>query len=490
MRILHIDIDCARTDRFSCNGYLRQTTPNIDGIAAQGITFTNCHTSNSPCLPSRAALFSGRFGFNNGVVSHYREGERMRPNWISHIQDPRAPFWVHHLWSNGYRTAAFSSFADRHNAWWFTAGFEEFHTPVRSKGRETAAPIAEPALRWLEENAESDNWFLDVHFWDVHTPYRVPDEWIRRFSDHPMPPFPSQEAIERHKEIYGPHTARQLHVWAERPPHQPATLETVDDVGLLIDAADGSLAYVDWWVGRIIEALERKGVLEETAIIASSDHGDSFGEHGQYADHGIANVAVHNVPMIVRWPGAAARGTNDALVYSLDLCPTVCDLAGIPTPINWDGKSFAGAVRGEPFEGRPYLVYDHAVYTVSRAVRTKDWTLIVMYHPGLYPYDSLFYLHDLTSDRYQEVNLYPDRLDKANELCCYLQEWRVEQIRKGGAPDPLEAMVAGGPFVYYTPKLMDTRLREHGREDQAEDLKNRLRGIRDQWWKRESMFPR
>jgi len=325
----------------------------------------------------------------------------------------------------------------------------------------------------------------------VHTPYRVPDEWLRRFSDEPMPPFPDAAAIERNREFYGPRTAHHLYNYRDDPPSpfHPRTLDTMDDARMIIDAADGSLAYVDSWVGKLVEMLEKKGVLEDTAIIVSADHGDSFGEHGQYIEHGIANVAVHNIPLVVRWPGMAARGLNDALIYNVDLCPTVSDLLGLPIPADWDGDSFGAAMRGEEFAGRPYLVYDHGVFTLSRAVRTKDWTLIVMYHPGLFPYDSVFYLHDLRSDRYQQVNLYPERMDKVGELCAYLQEWRVEQIRKGGAPDPLESQVAKGPFVYYTPQLMDQRLRAQGRDDQADDLKHRLEGIKDQWWKRETMFP-
>ena len=86
MRILYIDIDCCRADHLGCNGYFRDTSPNIDRIASEGVSFTNCHTSNSPCLPSRAALFTGRFGINNGIVSHHGVGERLRPNSASHSQ--------------------------------------------------------------------------------------------------------------------------------------------------------------------------------------------------------------------------------------------------------------------------------------------------------------------------------------------------------------------------------------------------------------------
>ena len=483
MRIVYFDIDCLRADHLSCNGYPRQTTPNIDRVAAEGVSFTNCHTSNSPCLPSRAALFTGRFGFNTGIVSHHGVGERLRPNHVSHTLDKAKPFFVHHLWDNGLRTVAFSTFHDRHRAWWWSAGWEELHVPSHKGGGETADEIGEPALRWFEQNADADDWFVDVHFWDVHSRYRVPDEWMERFHDAPMPPFPNKDTVERQRDMYGPRCAHDLYSRypGERKPNRyhPDAIDTLDDARKLIDGYDGSLAYVDHYIGRIVEVLERKGVLEDTAIIVSADHGDSFGEHGQYMDHGIANVAVHNIPLVVKWPGQPARGLNDALIYNLDLCPTVCDLLELSTPEKWDGESFIAALEGEQFAGRPYLVYDHGIYTFSRAVRTRDWTLIAMLHPGLYPYESPFYLHDLVEDPYQQHNLYPERRDMFNELSGYLAEWRLEQVRKGGAPDPLEAMVATGPFIYFRPDEMEDRLRRTGREHLIEDLRQRLAAIHE-----------
>lgn len=116
-------------------------------------------------------------------------------------------------------------------------------------------------------------------------------------------------------------------------------------------------------LGRSRIYLEELGIWEDTAIIVSGDHGDSFGEHGQYADHGIANEAVHNIPMIVRWPGVTGRGSCDRLIYGLDLGSTLCELLGLPTPAGWDGRSFAPALRGEEFDGWPYLVWDHGIYT-------------------------------------------------------------------------------------------------------------------------------
>ena len=70
MRILYIDIDSLRPDHLGCYGYLRNTSPNIDRVAAQGVRFENCYVSDAPCLPSRTAMWSGRFGFQTGVINH------------------------------------------------------------------------------------------------------------------------------------------------------------------------------------------------------------------------------------------------------------------------------------------------------------------------------------------------------------------------------------------------------------------------------------
>ncbi len=70
MRILYIDIDSQRPDHLGCYGYHRNTSPNIDAIAAEGVRFDQCYTPDAPCLPSRTALYSGRFGIHTGVVGH------------------------------------------------------------------------------------------------------------------------------------------------------------------------------------------------------------------------------------------------------------------------------------------------------------------------------------------------------------------------------------------------------------------------------------
>jgi len=477
MRVLYVDLDCVRADHLSVNGYHRQTTPNIDRLGEEGVSFRRCFCANSPCVPSRASLFSGRFGFNNGVVGHHAEAGHFRQIADNHATNNEFPMWVRHLRAHGMKTVTFSTFHERHCAWWFCDGWEEIHTYSRKRGSETAEEGSGPCLDWVKHNGQQDNWFMHLHFWDPHCNYRVPQQWLDKFKDTPAVDWPTQEVIDRQREeMYGPFTARHLYWQPGQKPKQdmPAEIRTPEDVKWLHDGYDGSIAYADHHLGLVLQELERQGVLEDTAVIVSADHGDSFGEHGQYKDHGIANDAVHNVPMVVRWPGMAGRGLCDELVYNLDLCPTVCDLLGLETPPRWDGQSFASAVRGEAFAGRPYLVFDHGIYTFSRTVRTPDWAMIRMYHPGTYPYTDGVYLYDMTADTFQATNLATDRPDQVKELDHLLTEWRQDLLTHGGGPDPLEACISEGPFWYHNPKHRIEWLKGEGRNAQAAELAARM----------------
>ncbi len=138
MRILYTNLDCCRADHLGVNGYHRNTSPNTDQMAAEGLSFTRCACANSPCLPSRASLFSGRFGISNGLVAHHGPGEEYRRTSSSHARDPARVLLQQHLWAQGFKTVSFGCFHDRHNAWWWAAGWEELHTFARKRGQETA----------------------------------------------------------------------------------------------------------------------------------------------------------------------------------------------------------------------------------------------------------------------------------------------------------------------------------------------------------------
>ncbi len=469
MRVLYIDLDCCRPDHLGAYGYHRNTSPNIDAMAAKSTIFTHCYCSNSPCVPSRASVFSGRFGINNGVVTNHQAGDRLHPLFRGKMQFGDKPMLPYVLWQKGMKTVSFSSFLDRHAAWWFASGWEELHNYTRKRGNETANETNAAFLPWLRQHGREDNWFIHLHYWDLHSLYRMPDEsYFQKFADEPPPDWPDEQALQENLRCYGPRTARDPYLASGR--NMPARIATPADMKRVYDGYDGAIAYVDKHLGEVFGALRELGIEEETAVIISSDHGDSFGEHGQYEDHGIANEAVHHIPMIVHWPGIAP-GCCGEFIYGLDLGPTLCDMLGMPTPAGWDGKSFAPAIRGERFEGWPYQVWDHGIYTLTRSVRTRDYLLINILHRGLYPYTEPLMLYDMNNDPHQRHNLAAERPEMVNELLGLMAQWRREQLLKGNGPDALEEVIPRGPFDYYTAESYLKFLQARGLDEYAEDFR-------------------
>ena len=156
MRVLYIDIDSLRPDHLGCYGYHRQTSPNIDTIAGQAVRFENVYVSDAPCLPSRTALWSGRFGYETGVVGH--GGTAADP----FIEGPSRAFrdtfdatgWMRALRNLGMKTVTVSSFGERHAAWHWYAGFNEIYNPGFG-GLDLADDVTPLAIDWLRRNGQS-----------------------------------------------------------------------------------------------------------------------------------------------------------------------------------------------------------------------------------------------------------------------------------------------------------------------------------------------
>jgi choline-sulfatase len=459
MRILYIDIDACRPDHLGCYGYHRNTSPHIDALAREGMRFDGYHTSDAPCLPSRSALYSGRFGIQSGVVGH--GGTAANPK----VQGPGRGFQdlfddqglAGRLRKLGYHTAMISPFGQRHSAHWFYAGFKEIHNTGRN-GMESAHEVWPTVESWLDRRATDDSWFLHVNFWDPHTPYRAPAEYGEPFANDPLPEWLQDESVlARHRNRTGPHTAQDIGMYngtaldAGNFPRHPWTLQTQTDLRRMIDGYDTAIRYVDDYVGRIVEALKQAGVYEDTAIIISSDHGENQGELGIYGEHGTADAITCRVPLIVRWPGGAT-GTNPKFHYNVDLAPTIMELLGAPASPIWDGQSFAAAVRdGDTATGREEIVISQCAHVCQRGVRWQNWLYIRSYFDGfhLFPDEMLF---DLQADPYEQNDLATERPDMVREGAWRLARWHDAQMKKMAATcsdvtDPLwTVMREGGPF--------------------------------------------
>jgi arylsulfatase A-like enzyme len=350
LNVLMIVVDALRADHLSSYGYSRPTSPNMDRIASQGVLFENAFATSSYTLPSHASLVSGRYPHEHGV-------EWSKP---MALVDSRYPTLAEALVSRGYRTAAFSA-----NLFWFVgaAGFSRgfirfedyFHCIsdmvlrtlygraienfiLRRIGfedipaRKRASDINRSLIRWLENDKEKP-FFALLNYMDTHDPYLPPSPYRTKFSR-----FENPGGI--------------LNWRVGRADPQMSNEQLQGE----IDAYDGGIAYVDHHIGQLMAELQTRGLIEKTLVVITSDHGESFGDHGVFlhGNHLYRNET--HVPLIIWRPGQIPAGilvtrpcTNAALPA------TVMDLVGYGDQTFFPGPSLSKLWTTSPVDpGLPY----------------------------------------------------------------------------------------------------------------------------------------
>jgi choline-sulfatase len=478
MRILYIDIDSQRPDHLGCYGYPRATSPNIDRIAAAGVRFENYYVSDAPCLPSRSALWSGRFGIHNGVINH--GGTASEP----FIEGPEKGFrsklgmtnWMWCLRQLGLKTATISPFGERHSAWHWYAGWNEIFNTGKG-GLERADEIFLAARQWIASNAKSENWFLHLNLWDPHTPYRTPESWGNPFEDEPLPAWLTEEVRQQHWAAAGPHSAREVCGYDDPDdptrPQQPVRIDSMHEVRRMFDGYDRGMRYADEYLGRVFDLLAGEGVLDETVIVISADHGENLGELNIYGDHQTADQFTSRVPLIVKWPGVTTNARVDrGLHYHVDFAATMIEVLGGKVPTNWDGRSFAGAMKAGSESGREFLVISQGAWSCQRSVRFEDYLAIRSYHDGYHVFPGVM-LFDLKNDPHEQRDIAAQNPALVGRAMAMQDQWHGEMMRTATSPiDPMwTVMREGGPYHtrgYLTDYLK--RLRATGRGAWADQL--------------------
>lgn len=470
MKILYLDLDTLRPDHLGCYGYERNTSPNIDSIAAKGVCFDKYYCSDAPCLPSRTALMTGRFGIHTGVVNHGGTAADLRLEGASRIMQDNC--YRHNLPSvlrrYGHYTSLISPFAERHSAYWFYAGFNEMHNTGK-KGLESAEEVTPVVLKWIKDNCDREDWYLHVNYWDAHIPYRAPEHFENPFANEPVPAesWVSDEMLAHHQKQIGPHSALDQDKFSDDTnplfPRVPGKITNREDWRTVMDNYDMGIRYMDEHIGTVLNALKEAngGTLDDIAIIISADHGETLGEMGIYADHATADECVTHIPMIIKWPGGAKNTHVDGLHYNLDLIPTLIDLlgelppaagkvsvTGLPPAYSYDGQSYAPALHGNSC-GRDHLVVSQLAHVCQRAVRFEDYIYIRTYHDGYHLYDRDM-LFDLSVDPHETNNLAEEAPEIVHHAIYLLDRWHEEQMKKmlpACQVDPLWTVMAeGGPF--------------------------------------------
>jgi len=423
---------------------------------------------------------TGRFGIHNGIVGHGGTAADLRLEGASRdFQDRCARAnWPAMLKRAGFHTVTVSPFAERHGAWWFYAGFLEMYNPGKGGG-ESAEDVTPLARNWLKQHGHRDNWFLHVNYWDPHTPYRAPADFGNPFAADPIPDWLTPEVLEKHRQMVGPHCARELAMYDNRRwpdyPRYLGEIRNMEELKFHLDGYDCGIRYMDQHLGALLETLDELKVLEETAIIVTADHGENQGELGIYAEHATADIPTCRLPMIIRWPGGLSGKVDPGFHYNLDWPPTLAALIGQPAHPSWDGKSYADTIMKGADTGRKELVLSQCAHVCQRSVRFGPWLYLRTYHDGyhLFPEEMLFQVEQDPHEQQNLADRYPDVCGQARGI---LSRWHAEMMASMNyEEDPLWIVLREGGPAHARGRLKQycEYLKKTGRGWAIEELKRR-----------------
>ncbi|MCP4204635.1 MAG: sulfatase-like hydrolase/transferase [bacterium] len=352
--ILLITVDTLRADHLSSYGYPRATSPVIDALAAEGVLFENASVQWPKTGPSFASIFTATYPKDNGIVRKVGiplpQGFRMLPEVLK---------------DQGYETHAVVSNGAVGSEFGFGQGFDTYleswkTPPPTPEADNTAAATVNALANAIIEGLNGEKpYFLWVHYLDPHAPYTPPGEWSDRFQDDEWYSDEPKIAIRR-----------------DRPRMQMTgigssqVLDDRDDLGFYIARYDAEIAYADHHIGRLLETLEAKGLLDNTLTAFTSDHGESLGEHHYYFDHGrFGFQTCVRVPFIIHFPGIVPPGVDREPVELINLTPTLLEAAGVDLDDgSWmQGHSLEPRLWQEaPAPSAPMIAFTEAGYGENR----------------------------------------------------------------------------------------------------------------------------
>lgn len=380
---LVIVLDALTVNHLAMWGYDRETTPNIDRLAARGVVFKYARSQASSTPPSVYSYFTGRY------PPFLLRDDSMR---MVYMPDDQTTF-AEAFKERNYETAAFSGNLFCSAKAGFDQGFDTFelilrHLPVNEGELEldddSTSKLLDSAQAWIQSRAENP-WLCYVHILRPHNPYRAPEPQGSAFAGDYVGPADGNDAYWKS-------------VGWSAPP---------EDIPHLKDYYDGNLLYADALVGQFLDDLDATGDLENTAIVVTSDHGEAFMEHG-YTLH---NVAVHEelirVPLIVVPPKNAPippRVVREP-VQLIDLFPTMTAVFQLPSASNVDGVSLMPALGGFATKKRPMFAQDGDGDMMC--IINDNRKLLVMYDRTTQSFRPIEYYH-LRRDPHETRNLWRD----------------------------------------------------------------------------------
>ena len=442
--ILLILDDQHRFDYLGCAGAEFLRTPNLDRLASSGLRLTRCFTNSPVCAPARIGLAAGLQPIRLGSLDNASFLPRSATTYYQRLRD------------HGYRVGCVGKLdlakPDHYNGrfgdrpcvygWGFThpeecegkmhAGsspepigpythylrdrglLRKFHEDYRARARkgwvwpshDSVLPaedfediyIGRRAVEWIENVPDDFPWHYFVSFVGPHDPFDPPTEYADRYRRADVPPA-AQDNMDGKPQ------------WQKR---RRKNLEA-DQVAVTRRQYCAAIEAIDEQIGAILNAVERRGMAENTYVIFSSDHGEMLGDHGMYTKS-VAYEPALCVPLVAAGPGIPGGRTSRAIVELIDLNPTICELAGLPAQENIDARSFAAVLRGHTDTHRTEAV---SAITNFRCIRTDRFKYVRNLN-------DLPELYDLQADPQELNNLASARPEVVRELAARMSERFVE----------------------------------------------------------------
>ena len=397
--ILLITLDTTRADHLGSYGYPQARTPNLDGLAREGIRFGRVYCPSPLTLPSHCSIMSGLYPVAHGVHNNGHElGRGIKT--LAEIMNGR-----------GYSTAAFVSAFSVDSRFGLNRGFGVYddtfqsQLPLKSENAERRAEETFARFSgWLENNGQN-KFFVWVHYYDPHLPYDPPSPYAEGSGGHPY---------------------------------------------------DGEIAYMDHYVGAVLARLKEKGILEKTLIVVAGDHGEGLGDKVE-TGHGIfIYEETLRVPLIFYNRRIFPRSqVIESVVRLVDIAPTILDAAGLSgEAANMQGRSLIDWIKGKERKDLDSLVETHYPrdnfgWSELVGLVAGPWKIIQAPRPEFY---------DLENDPGEKKNIFGSSAQKAGELSNKLRQEILRlssgsPVARGGAParaEDLERLRSLG-YVSFAP---------------------------------------
>ncbi|MHB8994023.1 MAG: sulfatase family protein [Armatimonadota bacterium] len=451
--ILYIMTDQHNANCLSCAGHANVRTPNIDRIAARGVRFSQSYCNNPICAPSRISFVTGQ----------YCHTHRIQGNDIFELAD-RNPDTIGATFRRyGYQTALIGKGhmirewdeeayehirycdlcdADRRDIRKHHYFEELIQAGLADQYEDGALPRDHDAITKkhavaqlpYEHSNEAFTGRETIDFLqnrDTRRPFLVHMSFERPHP-HWMPAAEHAGLYDPAEIVLGPDAADWWeNEWAGRPEFirrmvgaRMGAFPTQDELKKALAAHFALITVIDMEIGRVLDLLEERGELDNTIIVFTADHGEFAGDHGIYDKNVGIYDSIHRMPFLISYPGSRRGVVQDGIIESVDLFPTLCELAEVPAPGGVDGRSIVPEIRGEG-QGKPWALCEWDFPAPQRffnAIRTDRYRLTYYSHKQ----GGELYDHD--TDPYEMQNLWDDPSQR--EVRLELLEVLFDQVNR------------------------------------------------------------